>query len=68
MFGRREGKGQEKAALSALQMILPNLGLINPIKCYISSIDCKSFFSAMMKPGFKIYGFILEMDYKKSLT
>jgi hypothetical protein len=57
-----------KAALSAWQMIFLNLDLINPVKLLYFNNRLEKLFSAMMKPSFKIYGFISEMDYKKRLT
>lgn len=49
-------------------MIFLNLDLINPVKLLYFNNRLEKLFSAMMKPSFKIYGFISEMDYKKRLT
>lgn len=44
VFSREKKKQRAaEAALSAWQMIFLNLDLINPVKCYISTIGWKAF-------------------------
>lgn len=68
VFSRgKKSKGQQ-SSLKCLANDLPESGPHKSCKMLYFNNRLEKLFSAMMKPSFKIYGFISEMDYKKRLT
>ena len=68
VFKAEEKAKGSKSSLKCLANDLPESGPHKSRKMLYFYNRLEKLSSAMMKPSFKIYGFISEMDYKKRLT